>query len=311
MNKAWIKGLVVSAVLAALAPFGMALALDIPPAPALDRPIVDQTGTLTEDQIATLSQQIQQSRSVKDYEIGVWIFESLNGESITDVGIAAARKWGVGDKEKDNGILITVAKNDRKVRIDVGERLEPDLTDAEAGRIIRYTIAPQFKKDDFYSGISLAIQDIAAQVAGTPEKDSSLRAEQTGARGWANFSGDAIFWAFVIGINVISWFFAIMARTKSWWLGGVVGGAVGLIVAIIAAWALWSVIALVVAAMAGFLFDWAVSRNFAQRVKCGHNPDWWAGGPWIGGWGSGGGGGSSGGSFGGGSFGGGGADGGW
>ena len=300
-----------SAVLAALAPFGMALALDIPPAPALDRPIVDQTGTLTEDQIATLGQQIQQSRSVKDYEIGVWIFESLNGESITDVGIAAARKWGVGDKEKDNGILITVAKNDRKVRIDVGERLEPDLTDAEAGRIIRYTIAPQFKKDDFYSGISLAIQDIAAQVAGTPEKDSSLRAEQTGARGWANFSGDAIFWAFVIGINVISWFFAIMARTKSWWLGGVVGGAVGLIVAIIAAWALWSVIALVVAAMAGFLFDWAVSRNFAQRVKCGHNPDWWAGGPWIGGWGSGGGGGSSGGSFGGGSFGGGGADGGW
>jgi len=309
MKMAWLKGLIAGAVFAAVAPFGLALALEIPAAPTLERPIVDQTGTLTEDQITTLSQQILQSRSVKDYEIGVWMFESLNGESITDVGIAAARKWGVGDKAKDNGILITVAKNDRKVRIDVGERLEPDLTDAEAGRIIRNTIAPQFKKDDFYSGISLGIQDIAAQVTGSPEKDSSARGDQAGEQGWGNFSGDLIFWAFIIGINVISWFFAIMARTKSWWLGGVMGGVIGLIVALVAAWALWAVITLVVATMVGFLFDWAVSRNFANSVHHGDNPNWWAGGPWIGGWGSGGG--SGGGSFGGGSFGGGGADGSW
>lgn len=155
MVKAWLKGLVVSVACAALTPFLTAWAVTIPPAPPLDRPIVDQTGTLTEDQINTLVQQIANSRTQKDYEIGVWMFDSLNGESITDVGIQAARKWGVGDKQKDNGILITIAKQDRKVRIDVGTRLEPDLTDAEAGRIIRNTIAPQFKKGDFYSGISL------------------------------------------------------------------------------------------------------------------------------------------------------------
>lgn len=306
-----LKGLVVSAVFAALAPAISAWAVDVPAPPTLERPIVDQTGTLSEAQINTLSQQIANSRTQKDYQIGVWMFDSLDGESITDVGIEAARKWGVGDKQKDNGILITVAKRDHKVRIDVGERLEPDLTDAEAGRIIRNTITPQFRKDDFFSGISLGIQDIAAQVTGRPDQDTSARAGQGDPQqGLGSFTSDVWFWILVVALNVIPWFFAIMARTKSWWLGGIMGGIVGVIVAAIAAWAVWSVIALVIVTMVGFLLDWAVSRNFAGRVGGGRSPSWWAGGPWIGGgWGGGSGGG--GGSFGGGSFGGGGADGSW
>lgn len=160
-------------------------------------------------------------------------------------------------------------------------------------------------------GISLGIQDIAAQVTGKPEQDSSAR-EQAAGQGSGSFASDAMFWIFVVALNIVPWFMAVMARTKSWWLGGVAGGIIGVTIAIIAAWALWSIVSLIVVTMVGFLFDWAVSRNYAKRVVHGHNPSWWAGGPWIGGWGGGGfSGGSGGGSFGGGDFGGGGADGGW
>jgi uncharacterized protein len=115
---------------------------------------------------------------------------------------------------------------------------------------------------------------------------------------------------FIVVVQSFMWLMAIMARTKSWWLGGMVGGIIGVIIAAIAAWAFWSVITLVVLAMIGFLLDWAVSRNFAQRVSRGETPSWWAGGPWIGG-SDGYSGGSGGGSFGGGDFGGGGASGDW
>lgn len=310
MKTKGIKAFLLSAVFAALIPFGAAFALAVPPAPALETPIVDQTGTLSSDQIATLSQQINNSRKSKDYQMGILVIPTLEGNPIEDYSVQVARAWGIGDATKDNGVLLLVAKNDYKLRIEVGRGLEGDLTDLESGRIIRYTISPQFKKGDYYSGISLGVQNIAAQVEGRPQADTSVAAASRSTNSSSGM-GEFFFFLFIVGIQAFSWLMAIMARTKSWWLGGIVGGGIGLVFATFAAWSFWSIVGTAVLALFGFLLDWAVSRNFAQRVNSGENPSWWAGGPWIGGSGGGFGGGDSGGSFGGGDFGGGGASGDW
>ena len=299
-----IKAFLLSAVLAVLVPGAVALALAVPPAPELATPIVDQAGTLTGSQIDSLNQQIAVSRAQKDYQFGILIIKSLEGNALEDYALKVARAWGIGDSQKDNGVLLLIAKDDRQIRIEVGRGLEADLTDLESGRIIRNTISPEFKKGDYYTGISLGIQNIAAQVEGRPEADTSAAASTVvGLGGWA----DTIMIVLFIGLGGISWLAAILARSKSWWAGGIVGGVLGLIIVLVAGWVAWSIGAMVLLILAGLLLDWVVSRNYASRVLSGGRPSWWAGGSWMGG----GFGGSGGGSFGGGGFGGGGASGGW
>lgn len=306
MRQLILKAWVVSAALTVLAPLAFASALEVPKAPSLNKPIVDQTATLTNDQIDTLTQQINNSRQHKDYQFGILIIKTLDGQAIEDYSLQVAREWGIGEKDKNNGVLLLVAKDDRRLRIEVGRGLEGDLTDVESGRIIRNTITPQFKKGDYFSGISLGVQNIAAQLEGRPQADTSAqtnRSDKSG--GMAELVGFMLF----AGFGVFSWLAAMLARTKSWWAGGVVGGVIGVVVTLAAAGALWSIIISLLLVAGGLLLDWAVSRNYVNHAAKGESASWWAGGPWIGGGDSGLGGGGSG--FGGGGFGGGGSSGSW
>lgn len=306
MRLNFVKAWVVGVALAALAPFGLALALEVPKAPGLERPVVDQSGVLTPEQLDTLAQQINNSRKQKDYQFGILIIDSLQGQAIEDYSIKVAREWGIGANDKNNGVLLLVVKDDRRLRVEVGKGLEGDLTDSESGRIIRNTITPQFKKGDYFAGISMGVQDIAAQIEGRPGDDMSTK-----AAGSTDIGGFAEAFAFLlfIGLGILSWFASMLARSKSWWAGGLVGGVVGLLLILVSAWALWAIILTVILAISGLILDWAVSRNFANHTARGETASWWAGGPWIGG--SGGSGGWGGGGFGGGGFGGGGASGSW
>lgn len=272
-------------------------ALDVPTAPTLAVPIVDQTGTLTADQIQQLATQIAQSRQEKSYQIGILLMSTLgNDEYLEGYSIKVARAWGIGDKDKDNGVLILVVKNDHKMRIEVGKGLEGDLTDLRAGRIVRDVMKPKFQQNDFYGGLSGAVNSI--QLAVSQKADPSISESDTEA------GADVV--AFIIGVivMVLVWLGSILGRTKSWWLGGVLGGVIGVFVMVIFTWAWWTFFAACLAAGAGLLFDFLVSRNYHTYTSRGHSPSWWAGGTWFGG-------GSSGGGFGGGGFGGGGASGSW
>lgn len=291
--------------MAALVPFGVAQALAVPPAPPIAQPVVDQTGTLSSSQVATITDQINTSRTQKDYQLAILLIKSLEGTAIEDYSLKVARAWGIGDKTANNGVLLLIAKDDRQMRIEVGRGIEADLTDAESGRIIRNTISPQFKKGDYYSGISLGVQNIAAQVEGRPQADTSVKVVSTADKGRVI---EGILALIFIGFSGISWLAAILARSKSWWAGGAAGGLFGVLIAFAAAWVWWAIGLLVVLILGGLLLDWAVSRNFAKRVTRGDDPAWWAGGTWLGG--SSGSGGDFGG-FGGGDFGGGGASGSW
>lgn len=274
-------------------------ALNVPSAPTLDVPIVDQTGTLSADQTQRLADQIALSRKDKSYQVGILIIPTLGSdEYLEGYSIKVARAWGIGDKEKDNGVLILVAKDDKKMRIEVGRGLEGDLTDLRSGRIIRDVMAPKFQKNDFYGGLSGAIHSI--QLAVSQQADPSLD-ESSSSDGW-----DVFMTFLVVGGILMSWLGATLGRSKSWWAGGIIGGSIGLVIMVIFSWALWTILATFAAIGIGLLLDFLVSRNYKEHVAHGSSASWWAGGGWFGG-GSGGGGGG----FGGGGFSGGGSSGSW
>lgn len=278
-------------------------ALDTPPRPPLDRPIVDQTQTLSDVEITTISDKINASRKEKEYQLGILIIPTLADESLEGFSLKVARAWGIGAKDKDNGVLLLVAKNDRKLRIEVGRGLEGDLTDVEANRIIRNVITPQFKKGAYAAGVTQGVESIVAQVEGKTDPHANAAADTTS-------SGFSFEWLLAMAFFVLPWLAAIFGRSKSWWAGGVVGAVVGGVIGLIFQWALWSVFGIVALTGFGLLFDFLVSREYTRSKKHGDASSWWAGGGWWGG--SGGfGGGSGGGSFGGGGFSGGGSSGSW
>lgn len=299
----WILAGIVGAVGFSLIATLPLYALEVPKAPSLDTPIVDQTGTLKPEQIRALADQIAASRKEKSYQIGILIVPALGiHEYLEGYSIKVAREWGIGD-QSDNGVLLLVVKNDREIRIEVGRGLEGDLTDARSSQIIRNVITPKFRAGQYYEGISEGVDSIQRAV----EKRADPKAEDkgVGAMDWASLVATLAF----MGLGLLSWLGAVLARSKSWWAGGVVGGVAGVIGAFLIGWSIFTGIGVVVLVGLGLLFDFLVSRNFKSHMARGDNASWWAGG---GHWGSGGGfGGGGGGSFGGGGFSGGGSSGSW
>ena len=135
---------------------GAALALvAVPP---LTGRVVDQTGTLSAGDIASLTQTLRDLETRKGSQIAVLIVPTTDGEAIEQYALRVAEAWKIGRKKIDDGALLVIAKNDRRLRIEVGYGLEGALTDATTKRIIDEDITPKFKAGDFAGGISAGRQ---------------------------------------------------------------------------------------------------------------------------------------------------------
>lgn len=144
----------------------------LPEAPP--RFVYDEAGVLSSDERRVLEDTLM-AFDRRGLEIGVAIFKSLKGDPIEDVSLALAEKWKPGSAERDNGAVLVVGMDERSVRIDVGYGLEPVVTDAMAGRIIRHDIAPFFREGRYGAGILKAVSSIAALARGEtlPEPESA------------------------------------------------------------------------------------------------------------------------------------------
>lgn len=136
--------------------------------PAFTQRVVDTTGTLTQAQLNHLEQQIIQYETAKQdgAQIAVLMIPTLEGESIEDYAIRVFDSWKIGKKDHDNGILFLIAKNDHRVRIEVGYGLEGDLPDIKAKWIINRSITPQFKQNNYYQGINNGLNDMIQILTG-------------------------------------------------------------------------------------------------------------------------------------------------
>jgi uncharacterized protein len=146
-------------------PFAASADVAVPP---LTGRVVDQTATLSASDADALTQRLKDLETRKGSQVAVLIVPTTDPESIEQFSIRVAEAWKIGRKKIDDGALLVVAKNDRKLRIEVGYGLEGALPDVTARRIIDEIIVPRFKTGDFAGGISAGVDRIIRIIDGEP-----------------------------------------------------------------------------------------------------------------------------------------------
>ncbi len=270
--------------------------------PPLTGRVVDQTGTLSSDDIARLTQTLKDLETRKGSQVTVLIVPTTEPETIEQYSIRVADAWKIGRKKIDDGAVLVVAKADRRLRIEVGYGLEGALNDVTAKRIIDEIITPRFRSGDFAGGISAGVDRIIGVIDGEPLPAPPARQDSGVLSHIDPVNPFYIFAIIIMGAVLRATLGRLIGAVAT---GGIVGTLAWFVVGSLAASILLGVIAFIVTIAAG------VSTTTSPSGRRG-------GGGWSGGYGGGsysGGSSSSSdsGSFsgGGGSFGGGGASGSW
>jgi uncharacterized protein len=136
--------------------------------PQLSGRVVDQTGTLSSGEIASLNQKLRDFEAKKGSQVTVLIVPTTQPETIEQYSIRVADAWKIGRKKVDDGAILLVAKNDRHLRIEVGYGLEGALTDVTSRRIIDEVITPKFRTGDFAGGIEDGVDRMIRVIDGEP-----------------------------------------------------------------------------------------------------------------------------------------------
>jgi uncharacterized protein len=143
-----------------------ALDAGMPPFPALTGPVVDEAHLLPPDVLSQLSQKLAAYADANGTQVVVVTLPTLNGQSIEYYGYQLGRHWGIGQKGKNNGVLLIVDAGEKQMRIEVGYGLEGTLTDAQSILIIHDVIAPHFRHGDFAGGITAGTDAILSVLGG-------------------------------------------------------------------------------------------------------------------------------------------------
>ncbi len=154
-----------------------------PEFPALSGRVVDQANLMSRKQAHQLTQQLAAFEKRSGIQLVVVSIDSLNGDTIEEYGYQLGRHWGIGQKDKNNGVLLLIAQDERKVRIEVGYGLEGALPDAIAANIIQTRILPAFKRGDMVAGIVSGSKGIMQALAGE-YKPVDVAKEDKGGGPW-------------------------------------------------------------------------------------------------------------------------------
>jgi uncharacterized protein len=186
--------------------------------------VVDQAGLLGRDEVERLSGLARAARAAQGgqgVQLQYLLVRTLEGEPIEDYSIRVAEAWKLGTRGADNGVLVTVAVEDRQVRIEVGGGLEGGLTDAQSSRIIRGTLAPAFRAGRYGDGLYDAGVQILGALGALPSGVSASRPQRPAT----HVSSLAVLLLFV-GMFVFRVLtgFGPRRRRSLWWGGGPWGG---------------------------------------------------------------------------------------
>lgn len=274
-------------------PSAIAAASDQVAIPALSKHVTDLTNTLAADQVSALESKLLAFEQTKGSQIAILILPTTQPDDIAQFTIRLADAWKIGRKSVGDGVIVVVAKNDRKLRIEVGRGLEGAIPDIYAKRIIAENIAPFLKQGDMNGGLNAGVDKLISLISGEALPSSPKQSTHTGI----GFQNHLVF--FLIGSLALGGFLSsVMGR----FLGSATTGV-----------AIGGVTWLFAGALGTTLFLGILGFIFTLIAPILFNGSGLSGGYFGGGLGGGFGGGSSGGGFsgGGGDFGGGGASGGW
>ena len=269
--------------------FTAVAAADVP-VPPLKARVTDLTNTLSAQQRSALEQTLAEFEHRKGPQVAVLMLPTTQPETVEQYAVRVEEAWKLGRKGVDDGVLLVVAKNDRRLKIEVGYGLEGALPDAIAKRIIEEDITPRFRDGDFYGGIRAGTDRIMRVIEGEPLPPPRAQAPAGG-----NASPDLLQWVFiaffiaVVAAPIVSRVFGRLAGA------GVGGGLLGAFAWVVAG---SLAVALGVGVLA-FIVMLIVSASPMRSSGWGSGGGWSSGGFGGGGFGgggfSGGGGGSGGG----------------
>jgi uncharacterized protein len=219
--------------------------------------------------------------------------QSLEDETIETYAVKLFEVWGIGKKGADNGALLLVAPNERKVRIEVGYGLEGYLTDINSSVIIQDYILPEFKKGNYDTGVIAGVDKIISVIGGERLSQSTPLVKDIK---YMIFK-DWMFFLFFVPL----WLASVLGASKSWWAGGVLGGFIGILIGFINQSFAKGLIYTILFIIGGLIFDYIFSKIYRNSMDKNGRAPWFfmnsrgGGGSGGGGFGGFGGGGSGGG----------------
>jgi len=272
------------------------------PVPELTGPVIDQTGTLTAADISALQAQLVALEQSKGSQVVLLMVPTTAPEDIAAYANRVGNQWKIGRRDVGDGVLLLVAKDDRKMRIEVAKALEGAIPDIAAARIIDGAMKPRFRQNDYAGGLNAAVAQLSARIAGealpAPDEQPTESGQGDSGFDWTDLAIFVFFGVMVGGPLARSLFGNALG-------GLLMGGGVGAV-------AFWVTSSLMVSSGAGLLallYTWIFSGRSGPVIHGGGGGGSSSGGSWSGSSSSSDSGGFS--SGGGGDFGGGGASGDW
>jgi len=177
--------------------------------PKLTGRVVDNANLLPPAEEAALVAKLEALEKASSRQLVVATIADLQDYPIEDYGYRLGRAWGIGQGEADNGAILLVAPNDRKVRIEVGYGLEPILTDALSSVIINQTILPRFRDNDYPGGIAAGADAIIQQLQAPPEQAEQrvlAAAQQQAESKGGGFDPTILFWLLILLFVILPMF---------------------------------------------------------------------------------------------------------
>jgi len=216
--------------------------------PPLVHRVTDLTGSLSQGQQAALEAKLAAFEQQKGSQIAVLIVPSTKPEEIDQYSIRVVEAWKIGRDKVDDGVLVLVAKDDRKMRIEVGYGLEGAIPDAYAKRIIADVIAPYFKQGDIYGGLDAGVDKIIGLIGGEQLPPAAEKSSGSSSGNIEHLLPLLIFGGLITAIFFRSMFGRLFGGVAN---GGLIAGIVWLITATLGIAIVFGVIAFVFTLMAG------------------------------------------------------------
>jgi uncharacterized protein len=232
----------------------------------------DFAGVLSSETIANVERLLSALDDVTSAEVVVVTLDNLEGVNIEEYAAGLFQNWGIGKKEKDNGVLFILAPQDKAVRIEVGYGLEPIITDGRAGRILDNQVMPYLRQDKYDEAVEAGVLAIESFIRdGTPPSTVEENPVQS------LLSGFHLPWPLIIALGFITvYILGFMARTSSIWLGGIWGLILGIVLGFGFGTTLFLIALPIGLGISGLFLDWLLSGNYRGRSSSGLSTGWFS-----------------------------------
>ncbi len=223
--------------------------------------VSDFAHVLSASDIQAINDQLRAFQTSTNDQVAVVTVPTVGAdETIETYAVKLFEEWGIGAKGRDNGVLILVATEDHEARIEVGYGLEGDIPDLAANGIVKKVMIPAFKKGDYAGGIHGAVDEVTSIVSGSGDAEQYLGQSYVTISNIFSRLKVSPFAVIFFGLIIVNALVRALSKTKSWWLGGVIGAGLGTVIGFIFGFVSTGIIAIAILGALGLVFDYLISK---------------------------------------------------